>query len=118
MKFFKDSEGNYKLEIKADTIRFGSSGTTVDEVIKDLIKSTEVQYYLSDSTTSLSGGTWQNTAPEWAEGKYMWSRTKLTRQSGKVEYLPSEDGTCIAGATGQDGTSGEAGADGKGISEI
>lgn len=108
LKFFKDSEGNYKLEIKASSIKFGASGTTVEEVIQDLIVSTEVEYYLSDSTISLSGGTWQSTAPAWVDGKYMWSRTKITRKSGTIEYKPSENGTCIAGATGASG-------EGKGI---
>lgn len=108
LKFFKDTDGSYKLEIKASSIKFGASGETVEEVIQDLIVSTEVEYYLSDSTTSLSGGTWQNTAPAWVDGKYMWSRTKITRKSGTIEYKPSENGTCIAGATGASG-------EGKGI---
>lgn len=108
LKFFKDTDGSYKLEIKASSIKFGASGETVEEVIQDLIVSTEVEYYLSDSTTSLSGGTWQSTAPAWVDGKYMWSRTKITRKSGTIEYKPSENGTCIAGATGASG-------EGKGI---
>lgn len=108
LKFFKDADGQYKLEIKASSIKFGASGTTVEEVIQDLIVSTEVEYYLSDSTISLSGGTWQSTAPAWVDGKYMWSRTKITRKSGTIEYKPSENGTCIAGATGASG-------EGKGI---
>lgn len=108
LKFFKDTDGSYKLEIKASSIKFGASGETVEEVIQDLIISTEVEYYLSDSTTSLSGGTWQSTAPAWVDGKYMWSRTKITRKSGTIEYKPSENGTCIAGATGASG-------EGKGI---
>lgn len=109
LKFFKDSEGNYKLEIKANNIKFGSTGETIEETIKDLVKSTEVQYYLSNSSTELSGGIWQNTAPEWINGKYMWSRTKLTRQSGTVQYVPSENGTCISGAQGPQGEKGDKG---------
>ena len=109
LKFYKDAEGNYKLEIKANNIKFGSTGETIEETIKDLVKSTEVQYYLSNSPTELSGGTWQNTAPEWVNGKYMWSRTKLTRQSGTVQYVPSENGTCISGAQGPQGEKGDKG---------
>lgn len=109
LKFYKDAEGNYKLEIKANNIKFGSTGETIEETIKDLVKSTEVQYYLSNSPIELFGGTWQNTAPEWVNGKYMWSRTKLTRQSGTVQYIPSENGTCISGAQGPQGEKGDKG---------
>lgn len=32
------------------------------------------QYYLSDSSTELSGGEWIRVLPEWAGGKFLWSR--------------------------------------------
>ena len=35
------------------------------------------QYYLSDSKTSQSGGSWSTSAPTWVNGKYMWSRSKI-----------------------------------------
>lgn len=110
LKFFKDTDGQYKLEIKASSIKFGASGTTVEEVIDDLVKSTEDEYYLSTSLETLEGGSWQNTAPVWSEGKYIWTRTKIIKQDGTVEYKPSENGACISG--GSNGTPGE---DGRGI---
>lgn len=110
LKFFKDSEGNYKLEIKASSIKFGASGTTVEEVIDNLVKSTEDEYYLSTSLETLEGGSWQNTAPVWSEGKYIWTRTKIIKQDGTVEYKPSENGACISG-----GSNGAPGEDGRGI---
>lgn len=110
LKFFKDTDGNYKLEIKASSIKFGASGTTVEEVIDNLVKSTEDEYYLSTSLETLEGGSWQNTAPVWSEGKYIWTRTKIIKQDGTVEYKPSENGACISG--GSNGTPGE---DGRGI---
>lgn len=110
LKFFKDTDGNYKLEIKASSIKFGASGTTVEEVIDNLVKSTEDEYYLSTSFETLEGGSWQNTAPVWSEGKYIWTRTKIIKQDGTVEYKPSENGACISG--GSNGTPGE---DGRGI---
>ena len=83
LKFFKDTDGTYKLEIKAESIKFGSGGSSIEDElnntndnIKDLVKNAEVQYYLSTSNTTLSGGSWVNNAPAWADGKYMWSRTK------------------------------------------
>ena len=114
LKFFKDTDGTYKLEIKAESIKFGSGGSSIeDEInntndnIKDLVKNAEVQYYLSTSNTTLSGGSWVNNAPAWADGKYMWSRTKITKQDGTIEYEPSEKGTCISGAQGPKGDKGE-----------
>lgn len=131
LKFYKDQNGNYKLAIQASEIKFGTSGATIEEAINDinsnvnskvdgvqdqvdlLIKTTEVQYYLSNSSTSLSGGSWSNTAPTWADGKYMWSRTKITLQNGTTKYSPSETGTCIAGAKGATGAQGPQGPKGE-----
>lgn len=114
LKFFKDTDGTYKLEIKAESIKFGSGGSSIEDElnntndnIKDLVKNAEVQYYLSTSNTTLSGGSWVNNAPAWADGKYMWSRTKITKQDGTIEYEPSENGTCISGAQGPKGDKGE-----------
>lgn len=46
-------------------------------------KSTQ-QYYLSTSSTSATGGTWQDTVPTWSAGKYVWTRIKTdaTTKSG------------------------------------
>lgn len=41
----------------------------------------KTQYYLSTSSTTRSGGTWQDTIPTWETGKYYW-----TRQSTTVTY--------------------------------
>lgn len=91
------------------------------------VASIDVQYYLSTSNTSLSGGSWSTTAPEWVDGKYMWQRTKTTYKNGASSYSSA---TCIAGAkgatgaTGETGPAGAAGADGApgedgvGISEV
>lgn len=47
---------------------------------------TDVEYYLSTSETELSGGTWQATAPTITDGKYLWSRTKITYSNGQTAY--------------------------------
>lgn len=39
------------------------------------ISSVTPQYYLSTSSTSLSGGSWSNTIPTWSSGKSYWVRT-------------------------------------------
>lgn len=90
----------------------------VNSAINTKIASVDVEYYLSTSATSLSGGSWVTTAPTWVNGKYMWSRTKITNGAGTVTYKPSSNGTCIAGAKGDTGAAGATGATGTGISSI
>ena len=50
------------------------------------VSATTVEYYLSTSDTELSGGTWQATAPTITDGKYLWSRTKITYSNGQTAY--------------------------------
>ena len=94
------------------------------------IKDVDVEYYLSTSATSLSGGSWSTTAPTWVNGKYMWSRTVTVDGAGNKTYSPNQNGVCIAGAkgdkgdkgatgeTGPQGPQGGTGATGKGVSSI
>ena len=94
------------------------------------VSNVDVEYYLSTSSTSLSGGSWSTTAPAWVDGKYMWSRTVKTDGAGNKTYSPSQNGVCIAGAKGAtgakgdkgepgtDGTNGTNGTDGRGVSSI
>lgn len=112
LKFFKDSDGKYKLDISASSIRFGTSGETVENVVQDMVVKTETEYYISMSPTELSGGSWSLTSPTWSAGKYIWTRTKSTKKSGKVEY---SNPACTTGAPGKDGvgTPGTPGKDGK-----
>lgn len=35
------------------------------------------EYYLSTSSTSLTGGSWTTTSPEWKEGTYIWTRSHI-----------------------------------------
>lgn len=81
----------------------------------DAIKVVDVEYYLSTSATSLSGGSWSTTAPTWVNGKYMWSRTVTVDGAGNKTYSPNQNGVCIAGAKGDTGSTGAAG---KGVTSI
>lgn len=110
LKYYKDSNGLWRLEIAADNVRFSSSKKTLAEEIDDIktdiektIVSVDVEYYLSTSPTSTVGGSWSTLAPPWVNGKYMWSRTVTTYNTGNVEYSPNQNGVCIAGATGAAG---------------
>ena len=76
---------------------------------KKTLKTSSVQYYLSTSLTSLSGGSWQDTAPEWTQGKYMWQRMKYTYTDNSVTYGAA---SCVAGAKGDTGERGPQGVKG------
>lgn len=119
IKYYKDQNGDYKLEVSAKSIKFGTSGTNVETAISEAqqkaesaIVSSIEEFYQSDSPTSLSGGNWAIVEPVWIDGKYIWRRTKVTYGNGNVEYSPSETGVCITGNTGAKGDKGDTGATG------
>lgn len=121
LRYYKAKDGTYKLAISAKSVTFGSN-QNLEEAweetktsIESKIETVDVEYYLSTSATSLSGGSWSTTAPTWTDGKYMWMRTKITDGAGNTTYSPDENGTCIAGAAGATGATG---ATGKGIASI
>lgn len=73
------------------------------------VQSVDVLYYLSSSSTSLSGGSWSTNSPTWVDGKYIWSKTKVVYTDGSsIETNPA----CITGGKGSTG------GDGRGISSI
>lgn len=78
-----------------------------NKALNDTIVSVDVEYYLSTSATSLSGGSWSTTAPTWVDGKYMWSRTVTVDGTGSKTYSPNQNGVCIAGAKGSTGAAGK-----------
>ena len=82
---------------------------TQTEAIKKTVKQVDVEYYLSTSSSTPTGGTWSTEAPPWEENKYMWSRQKITYTDGTFAI---RNATCIAGAKGADG------APGRGITSI
>ena len=52
----------------------------------------KTQYYLSDSSASATGGTWQDTVPAtWTNGKYIWTRvaTTTTKADGTTSTVYS-----------------------------
>ena len=72
--------------------------------INTTVKQVDVEYYLSDEATKLVGGEWSTEAPPWEDGKYMWSRQKVTYVDGT--YI-TRNATCISGATGPAGENAE-----------
>ena len=85
---------------------------TQTETIKKTVKQVDVEYYLSTSSSTPTGGTWSTEAPPWEENKYMWSRQKITYTDGTFAI---RNATCIAGAKGADGSDG---APGRGVVSV
>ncbi len=91
------------VQWKEFKVEKGNIATDWTPAPEDSIASVDVEYYLSTSATSLSGGSWSTTAPAWVNGKYMWSRTVTTDGAGNKIYSPNQNGVCIAGAKGETG---------------
>ena len=113
-----DVGGSGKITIQWEKLEEGNIATDWTPAPEDGIASVDVEYYLSTSATSLSGGSWSTTAPAWVNGKYMWSRTVTTDGAGNKTYSPNQNGVCIAGAKGETGATGATGVAGKGVSSI
>nr|DAG85165.1 MAG TPA: tail protein [Caudoviricetes sp.] len=56
--------------VKGATGAQGPTGTGVASMTQ--------QYYMSDSKTTQSGGSWVESMPTWSNGKYLWTRYKVT----------------------------------------
>ena len=51
------------------------------------IVSVTVEFYLSTSKTTQTGGSWSETVPTWKNGKYLWTRTKIVYENpSSTEY--------------------------------
>lgn len=95
------TDGTYKETGKRVISVHGLTGATG----RGLLSIVE-QYYLSTSKTSQTGGSWQNTPPQWTEDKYMWRRQLISYDDSTSEtttpYLDSswESYTAIAEMAG------------------
>lgn len=106
LKYYKDADGNYKLEVSAQSIKFSASSKNLETALDDTIVKAVEEFYQSISPFELSGGEWTTTQPTWEEGKYIWRRTAVTYGDGSSEYSPSSTGVCITGNTGAKGDQG------------
>lgn len=86
---------------KGDTGTAGAKGT--DGVS---VRGVEALYYLSTSATTQTGGSWSTTVPAWADGKYMWTKTRTVFSNGTALET---DPVCITGAKGATGATGAQG---------
>jgi len=82
----------------------GSNGISVTD--------TDVMYYLSSSAIDLSGGSWSTTAPEWVNGKFIWTKTVTSYSNGSSSESNPVNITGAKGETGSQGPQGPQGATG------
>ena len=70
------------------------------------IKETYNEFYLSNSNTSVTGGSWDTVAPNPQDGKYIWLRDVYVINTGEKTY---GNPICITGASGGQGAPGPQG---------
>lgn len=87
-----------------------STVTSTSTVVDGSIKETYNEFYLSDSNTSATGGTWATTAPAPQAGKYIWLRDVYVTNKGDKTY---GNPVCITGAKGDKGERGLQGLQGE-----
>lgn len=96
-------------EISSKASDASAAAKSATDATNAAVASVEVEYYKSTSPTQPTGGKWQTATPTWAEGSYIWSRTKTTTKGGTVAYSTP---VCITGSTGATGAKGDTGAAG------
>ena len=70
------------------------------------IKETYNEFYLSNSNSSVTGGSWNTVAPNPQDGKYIWLRDVYVTNTGDKTY---GNPICITGASGGQGAPGPQG---------
>ena len=68
----------------------GATGIGVSAVVE--------QYYLSTSSSTQSGGSWNTSQPEWVSGKYIWTRSQVTWTDNTTTYTTPVLAQAINGA--------------------
>lgn len=114
----QDKSGKNYWNLDASEFHLGP-GAKLDgkdiAVADAVIASVDVEYAQGVSRTEAPKTGWQTTAPQWVSGKYIWTRTKTTMQSGDIEY---SEPVCISGRDGTDGAKGDKGSTGTGVKDI
>ena len=87
---------NDKVGFELKVSKFNIGGMDMDNTPKSI----DVYYYLSNSSSSLQGGSWTTTAPKWQKGKYIWSVT-ITKYFGKGVPDKIVGPMCISGVDGR-----------------
>lgn len=108
------TNGQMKTAISESAKEINLSASKTYATKSESATGSEVQYYVSTSSTSLIGGEWSSGTPIWESGKYIWSKTVTTKADGTTS---ESNPVCIQGAKGENGI-GEKGETGTGIVSI
>ena len=120
LKYYKDTDGNYKLVISAESLTF-TTGKNVAEAIDEIdtkvsnvrsVDSTLVEYKVGTSGTEAPTGTWSVGIPTVPSGQYLWTRTTITYTDKTTTILYSVSSKGDKGDQGIPGTKGNTGAAG------
>lgn len=93
----KTAFNSVKDTVDSHTQTISSMGSTLNNVT--------IEYYVSTSYTTQTGGSWSTATPTWSTGKYIWQRMKYITFDGDTAYSTP---VCIQGAKGDNGDSGTA----------
>lgn len=93
-----DSATQSKINAKADS-----------SSLNNLVTQSVNEYAINTSSSTSPTSGWSTTQPAWADGKYIWMRTKTTTKDGTVSY---SNPACITGAKGATGPQGPKGENG------
>lgn len=106
MKFFLDTDGQWKLQISASSMKISSSDQNIEDILQDTVdkvdktvKKVETYYAYNDNPEVAPVDGWSIVPPEWHNGIYIWSKTITTM----VDDTTTEtEPVCITGAKGSD----------------
>ena len=74
----------------------GATGSTGQQGVS--ITNVDILYYQSTSATTLDGGSWETTVPTYEDGKFMWTKQRVTYSNGfSDETAP----VCVTGSQGK-----------------
>ena len=109
------TEQNITLDEKKWQIQKSMTASQVldrTEIDNITIQSITTEYYLSDSRTELTGGTWEKTPPTATADKYIWTKTIYTYTNGRTEESKPVSISGEPGPQGAQGIQGPQGATG------
>lgn len=92
----KDAYSSIEQKVGSVTTRVGN----LESTLPNTVTSVDVMYALGDSSSIPPITGWYTEAPEWAEGKFMWSKTVTVYVNG---HTTTSDPTCLTGAKGDEG---------------
>lgn len=80
------SDGNGEFRIRRVKAERGNKATDWTPAPEDAIDHQYTQYYRSTSTTTPTGGTWQDTVADLLENTCIWTRQAIVHVGGDIEY--------------------------------